>query len=77
MISYKPLFHLLISRGMKASQLRKAIGASSSTFAKLQRGEYVSIPMLEKICGALHCTPNDVIEFEAEPAASAAREAEA
>lgn len=63
MVSYKPLRHLLITRGMTVTELRRAIGASSSTFAKLQRGEYISLAVVERICRALGCGAGDVIEF--------------
>ena len=63
MVSYKPLRHLLITRGMTVTELRRAIKASSSTFAKLQRGEYISLAVVERICRALGCGAGDVIEF--------------
>ena len=34
-VSYNKLWKMLIDRGMKKSQLREAVGASKSTFAKL------------------------------------------
>lgn len=70
MVSYNPLRHLLINRGMKMTDLRRAIGASSSTFAKLQRGEYIALSVLERICAVLECGPGDVIEFVPDDAAA-------
>lgn len=72
MVSYNPLRHLLINRGMKMTDLRRAIGASSSTFAKLQRGEYIALSVLERICAVLECGPGDVIEFVPDDAAASA-----
>ena len=34
-VRYNKLWKLLIDKGMKKSQLREAVGASKSTFAKL------------------------------------------
>ena len=39
-VCYNKLWKLLIDKGMKKSQLRVAVGASKSTFAKL--GTFVS-----------------------------------
>lgn len=63
MISYKPLFHTLVNHGMRMADLRRMVGGSSSTFAKLQRGEPIALTVLERICLALGCEPGDVIEF--------------
>ena len=39
MISYKPLFRLLLEKNMSKTQLREAIGFSTATLAKLSKGE--------------------------------------
>ena len=41
-VSYNKLWKMLIDRGMKKSQLREAVGASKSTFAKLGKNENVT-----------------------------------
>ncbi|HFH9282810.1 TPA: helix-turn-helix domain-containing protein, partial [Streptococcus agalactiae] len=33
---------------------------------KLRTGQYISLEKVEGICTALHCTPNDILEFIAE-----------
>lgn len=38
-VRYNKLWKLLIDKGMKKSQLREAVGASKSTFAKLGKNE--------------------------------------
>ena len=45
MISYKPLFRLLLERDMTKTQLREAVGFSSATLAKMSKGEYISLEM--------------------------------
>ena len=40
------------------------IGISSSTLAKMSRGETVSMSVLEKICMELDCDFGDLIHFE-------------
>lgn len=61
MVRYYKLFDLLNRRGMKKSDLRKIL--SSSTVAKLSKGEYISGEALEKICLFLNCQPGDIMEI--------------
>lgn len=61
MIRYYKLFDLLARRGMKKSDLRQIL--SSSTVAKLSKGEYISCEAIEKICEFLHCQPGDIMEY--------------
>lgn len=63
MVSYKPLFKLLIERNMTKTQLREAIGFSSATLAKMSKGEYISLEIIESICQYLDCKIEDVIEI--------------
>lgn len=63
MISYKPLFKILLDRDMTKTQLRQAVGFSSATLAKMSRNEYISLETIEKICKYLDCRIEDVIEI--------------
>ncbi|GAA0082987.1 helix-turn-helix domain-containing protein [Clostridium sp. CTA-6] len=63
MISYKPLFRLLLERDMSKTQLREAVGFSTATLAKMSKNEYVSMETLENICVYLNCNIESVIEF--------------
>lgn len=64
MISYKPLFRLLLERDMTKTQLRKTVGFSSATLAKMSKGEYISLETVENICKYLNCKIEDVIEIQ-------------
>ena len=64
MISYKPLFRLLLERDMTKTQLREAVGFSSATLAKLSKCEYISLETVENICKYLNCKIEDVIEIQ-------------
>ena len=64
MISYKPLFRLLLERDMTKTQLREAVGFSSATLAKMSKGEYISLETVESICKHLNCKIEDVIEIQ-------------
>ncbi len=48
---------------MSKTQLREAIGFSTATLAKLSKGEYVSLEILDKICTYMQCNIADVIEY--------------
>ena len=63
MISYKPLFRLLLERDMTKTQLRKAVGFSTATLAKMSKCEYISLETIENICKCLNCKIEDVIKI--------------
>ena len=67
-VSYNGLWKLLIDKGMKKMDLveNENIGISSSTLAKMSRGENVSMSILEKICVELDCDFGDLIHHEKE-----------
>lgn len=64
MISYKPLFKLLLERDLTKTQLRESVGFSTATLAKMSKNEYVSLETLENICKYLNCKIEDVIEIK-------------
>lgn len=59
-VSYNKLWKLLIDKEMKKSQLREAVGASKSTFAKLSKNQNVTLPVLLDICEYLQCDFGDI-----------------
>ena len=62
-ISYKPLFRQLLELDMKKMDLLRTAKISTSTLAKLGKNEPVKLEMLVRICQALHCRIEDVVEF--------------
>lgn len=63
MISYKPLFVLLLHKGMTKTQLREAVGFSTATLARMSKNEHISMETIENICTYLDCRVEDIIEF--------------
>ncbi len=63
-ISYNGLWKLLIDKNMKKMNLVERIGISSSTLAKMSKGEAVSMSIMEKICEELDCDFGDLINYE-------------
>lgn len=61
--SYKKLWKLLIDKDMKKKDLLSLAGISNYTISKLNRGENVTVDILERICEALNCTTNDILDF--------------
>ena len=61
--SYNKLWKLLIDKNMTKSELKKAIGISSSTMAKMGKNENVSLEVIDKICALLECDINDILEY--------------
>ena len=62
-VTYKKLFHLLIDKGMTNAELMEKAGFSANIITRLKRDEYVSIESIEKICKALQCGVDDILEF--------------
>ena len=61
-MSYNRLWKLLIDKNMKKSDLRKIAGVSSSSLAKLSKGENVTTDVILKICDTLDCNVQDIME---------------
>ena len=62
--SYKKLFKLMIDREIKSKDLAAQAGISPSTLAKMKKdGATISGEVLVKICIALECTMNDIMEI--------------
>ncbi|AIG50049.1 helix-turn-helix domain-containing protein [Streptococcus pyogenes] len=61
--SYNKLWELLIDKGWTKTKLRQEAGISSSTIAKLGKGENITTDILLKICIALDCKIEDIVEI--------------
>lgn len=61
-VSYKKLWKMLIDRDMKKRDLCEKAGISSASVAKLTKGVNVQTDVLVKICAALECGIEDIME---------------
>lgn len=61
--SYNRLWKLLIDKRMTKTEMRKAAGISTNILAKMGKDEPVSMESLAKICVALDCTLDDMVEI--------------
>lgn len=61
-ISYRPLWVILAEREMSKKDLRELSGISTASLAKLGKGENLTTDVLLKICEALNCNINEIVE---------------
>lgn len=61
--SYKRLWVRLVENEMKKTDLLKVAGISSSALAKMGKNETITMNTLGKLCEALHCGVEDVVEY--------------
>lgn len=62
-VTYKKLFHLMIDRGITNAELMEKAGFSANIITRLKRDNYLSLDTIEKICFALGCKADDILEF--------------
>ena len=62
-VSYRKLFHLMIDKGMTNAELMEKGGFSANIITRLKRDNYVALDSIEKICYALDCGVDDILEF--------------
>ena len=62
-VSYKKLWKLLIDRDMKKKDLCAKAGISSASVTKMGKNGHVTTEVLLKICTALDCGVDDIMEI--------------
>ena len=61
--SYKKLWKLLIDKDLKKKDLAAIAGISQYTVTKMSKGENVKLDSLAKVCQALDCGLDDIVEI--------------
>lgn len=61
--TYEKLWIMLLKRKMKRIQLKALAGISSSALAHMGKDEPVTMDVLGKICQALNCRIEDIVEY--------------
>ena len=72
-VCYNKLWKILIDRNMRKTDLIKSAKISTNAMAKLGKNEDVRVEVLVKICAALGCTMDDIMDII--PASSSETEA--
>jgi DNA-binding Xre family transcriptional regulator len=62
-VTYKKLWIMLIERDLSKPEFRDMADISPSTMTKLNKNMHVAMEILEKICHALDCTLDDIVEI--------------
>ncbi len=62
-VSYKKLWKLLIDKDIKKKDLCTMSGVSPATITKMGKNGHVTTEVLLKICTALNCGVDDIMEF--------------
>lgn len=65
-ISYRKLWKTLGDQNLKKTDLIEKVGLSSSTIAKLSQNKTVTTDVLDRVCQALDCGIEDIMEIERE-----------
>ncbi len=62
-VSYNKLWKMMIDRKLMKKDLTVMAGISTNAMAKMGKEENVSTEVLGKICSALNCRIEDIVEF--------------
>ena len=62
-VKYDRLFHLLIDRKITNAQLAQKVGISANIITRLKHDQYISMESIERLCNALNCGVDDILEF--------------
>ncbi len=64
--NYNRLWKQLIDKKITKTEMRKMAGISTNILAKMGKDEPVSMESLAKICTALECGLDDIVEIQKE-----------
>ena len=62
-VTYTKLWHILIDRDMKKKDLQAAAGLTNHVMLKLRNNQNITTATIGKICKALNCQADDIMEF--------------
>lgn len=61
--SYSKLWKLASDKGLNKTQLRDLAGITNQSLSRLSKDQNVRLDILERICGALNCRIEDIMEY--------------
>ena len=64
--SYERLWELTLKRRINKTSLRDMAGITNSTLSRLSKDETVSMEALARLCEALQCQLEEIIEYKLE-----------
>ena len=63
-VSYNRLWKLMIDKRISKTELTHMAGINTNAMAKLGRDEDVRMAVIEKICSALNCKIEEIVEIQ-------------
>ena len=63
-VEYVRLLDRMKRGQISGPELAKKAGVSGNVMTRIRRNEYVSLESIEKICNALDCKVDDIVEFK-------------
>lgn len=63
MISYKPFYETLQRKNITEYALIFKEGVPANTLHRMKHGEAITTKTLDVLCGILHCSVSDIIEY--------------
>lgn len=62
-VCYNKLFKLMIDKKISNNELAAKAGVSLNIITRLKRDQYIAMDTIEKICTALECSVDEILEF--------------
>lgn len=62
-IDFSPMWVTMAKKGVSQYQLLKNNVLDNKTLDSLKKNKNITLLTLERLCNALDCTPNDIVEF--------------
>ncbi len=62
-ISYEPFLKVLKDKEISKTEVVESTKLSWSTLAKMNKGEYVSLEVIDRLCSFLNVQPGQLIEY--------------
>jgi len=63
LISFAPLWETMEKKNVSQYRLLKS-GIDNRTLDALKKNRNITLLTMEKLCGILDCTPNEIVKFE-------------
>lgn len=63
-VHYNKLLRILEDKKLTTNEILSRAGISANILTRIKRNEYISMESIEKLCFALDCGVDDLLDFE-------------
>lgn len=63
-VHYNKLLRILEDKKLTTNEILSRAGISANILTRIKRNEYISLESIEKLCFALDCGVDDLLDFE-------------